>query len=97
MFHEFRVCRLHLSHAGAVLLILLGKASLELLNNEGSKLETLDFPLKDALVAVELFVLIIISNQGLMIDRVQLSLGELMLLDHYLRLLDHTLLLLLGH
>jgi len=97
LFHEFRVCRLHLSHAGAVLLILLGKASLELLNNEGSKLETLDFPLKDALVAVELFVLIIISNQGLMIDRVQLSLGELMLLDHYLRLLDHTLLLLLGH
>lgn len=97
LLHEFRVCRLHLSHAGAVLLILLGKASLKLLNNEGSKLETLDLPLKDTLVAIELFALIIISHQGLMIDRVQLGLWELMLLDHHLRLLNHTLLLLLGH
>jgi hypothetical protein len=33
LFHELRVRRLHLSHAGAILLILLGKAALELLNN----------------------------------------------------------------
>ena len=70
LLHELRVCRLHLIHAVAILLILLGEAALELLNHEGSELETLDLPLKDALVAIELFVLIIICNQWLMIDRV---------------------------
>jgi hypothetical protein len=70
LLHELRVCRLHLIHAVAVLLILLGKPALKLLNYEGSELETLDLPLKDALVAIELFVLVIICNQWLMIDRV---------------------------
>lgn len=80
LLNEFRVCRLHLIHTVAVLLILLGKAALELLNHKGSELETLDLLLKDALVAIELLALIIICNKGLMINRIQLCLWQLYLL-----------------
>lgn len=77
LFDQLGIGLLHLSHGLPILLILLREFLLELLHNDGCELETLNFLLKDRLVAIELPCLIIVSNQGLPIDRTELRRGEL--------------------